>query len=171
MFKNLLFLLIILLLGGCSSPKKIIIPDSPAAAPLITGSVVNPSALEKGGTLVLSSFQPGTGAAADDDTDRMSLMMIKGIKDTLTEENTHFTIFTDEQKDSDFYLDGRIENYERKGNIAHLIIDGEIEFSETGEKVILFQTSAVIDLKTQNLKTVAYQIGVGIAHFIGRGSS
>ena len=25
----------------------------------------------------------------------------------------------------------------------------------------------VIDLKTQNPKTVAYQIGVGIAHFIG----
>ena len=50
--------------------------------------------------------------------------------------------------------------------MAHLSVDGEIWLRETGEKIFLFQTSIMIDLKTQNPKTVAYQIGVAIAHFI-----
>ncbi len=137
------------------------------AIPVITGSVVDPSAFEKGGTLVLGSFKPGPGAAAGDETDQLSLMMIKGIKDTLFKDNSHFIIPTDDQKDPDFYLEGYIENYGSKGHFARLSIDGEIGLRETGEKIFTFQTSAKIDLKTQDPQTVAHQIGVAIAHFIG----
>jgi hypothetical protein len=165
--KNLSFLFIILLICGCSTSKKIIISNSLNATVVITGSVANPSAFKKGGTLVLGSFKPGAGAAADSETDRLSLMMIKGIKDTLPDENTHFSIQTDDQKDSDLYLDGYIEDYEPKGHFAHLSVDGEIWLREIGEKIFLFQTSVMIDLKNQNPKTVAYQIGGAIAHFIG----
>jgi hypothetical protein len=165
--KNLSFLFIILLVCGCSSSKKVIITDSLNATPVITGSVVNASAFERGGTLVLGSFKPGSGAAADDETDQLSSLMIKGIKDTLPGDNTHITIQSDDQKDSDLYLEGYIENYESKGHFAHLSVDGEIWFRETGEKIFLFQTSVTIDLKNQDPKTVAYQIGAAIAHFIG----
>lgn len=167
MVKNLLFLFIIFLIYGCSSSKNIIISDSLDATVVITGSVVNPSAFEKGGTLVLGSFKPGPGAAAGDETDQLSLMMIKGIKDTLFKDNTHFTIPADDQKDSDFYLEGYIENYDRRGHFAHLSVDGEIWLRETGEKIFLFQTSNKINLKTQDPTAVAYRIGVAIAHFIG----
>ena len=164
--RNLLFLFIILLVGGCSSSKKIIVSDSLDATPVITGSVVNPSAFEKGGTLILGVFKPGAAAAADDETDQLSSMLIKGIKDTLPGSNTHFIIQTDDQKESDFYLDGYIEDYGHKGHSSHLSLDGEIWLRETGEKVLLFQTSTMINLKTKDPNTVAYQIGVAIAQFI-----
>jgi hypothetical protein len=134
---------------------------------VVTGSVVNPSAFEKGGTLVLGSFKPGPGAAADDETDQLSLMMIKGIRETLPTENTHFIIPIADQKGPDLYLEGYIEEYGHKGHLAHLSVDGQMWLRETGEKVFLFQTSTVINLKTQDPKAVANQIGVAIAHFIG----
>ena len=165
--KNLSFLFIILLICGCSSSKKVIVSNPLNATVVITGWVVNPSAFEKGGTLILGSFKPGGGAAADDETDQLSSMMIKGIKDTFPEDNTHFTISTDDQKDSDCFLEGHIEDYGRKGYFSHLSVDGEIWLRETGEKIFFFQTSTLINLKIQNPKTVAYQIGVAIAHFIG----
>ena len=38
-------------------------------------------------------------------------MLVKGIKDTLLEEKTRFSIVEDDQKNSDFYLEGYIEEY------------------------------------------------------------
>ena len=116
---------------------------------------------------MLGSFKPGPGAAADNETDQLSLMMIKGIKDTLPGDNTHFSVPLDDKTDSDYYLEGYIEDYGRKGHFAHLSVDGEIWFREYGEKIFQFQTSLMIDLKHQNPKAVAYQIGGAIAHFIG----
>ena len=168
--------LIILLICGCSPSKRIIVSNTLNTIPVITGSVVNSSAFDKGGTLFLGSFKPGTGAAANDETDQLSAMMIKGIKETLPAENTHFTIQTDNLEGSDCLLEGYIDNYGHEGHIPHLKLrknqtflsmDGEIWLRETGEKIFLFQTSAVIDIKTQNPQAVAYQIGVAIAHFIG----
>jgi hypothetical protein len=165
--KNLSFLFFILLFCGCSSSKQVVISDALSATPVITGSVVNASAFEKGGTLVLGPFKAGTGAEANDETDQLSRMMIKGIKDTLPEENTHFTIQADDQKNFDCYLDGYIENYGHKGHLSNLSVDGQIWLQDTGEKIFFFQTSIVIDLKSQSPNTIAYQVGVAIAHFIG----
>ena len=167
MVKYLSFLIIILLLSSCASSKKTIVADALDVSPMVTGSVLNSSALAKGGNLALGSFKAGTGAAANDETDQLSWMMIKGIKDTLPEDNTHFKITSDDQKDADCLLEGYIEDYGSKGHKAHLSIDGEIWLRDTGEKILLFQTSINIDLKKQNPKTVAYQIGVAIAHYIG----
>lgn len=142
---------------------------------MITGSVVDPSSFEKGGTLVLDAFKPGSGTEANDDSDQLSLMMVKGIRDALPAGNTQFTLSTDDQKNSDFVLDGYIDDYGRDKHFTHmnlrktqvhLSMDGEIWLRETGEKVLTFQTSTVIDLKKQDPKTVAYQIGVTIAHYI-----
>ena len=174
--KNLSFLILILFICGCSSSKKIIVSESLDSIPVITGSVVNSSAFAKGGTLVLGSFKPGPGAAADDETDQLSLMMIKGINDTLPEDNTHFTILEDDRKTPDCFLEGYIDSYGHEGHVPHLklrknqaflSVDGDIWLRETGEKIFLFQASSVIDLKGQNPKAVAYQMGVAIAHFIG----
>ena len=141
-------------------------PVSLDATVVVTGSVINASSFEKGGTLLLGSFKPGSGAAADDETDRLSSLMIKGIKDTLPEGKTQFAIPPDDQKDSDFFLEGYIEDYGRRGHFSHLSVDGEIWLRETGEKIFSFQTTTLINLKTQEPAAVAYQMGVAIAHFI-----
>ena len=166
MVKNLSFLLIILLICGCSSSKKVLILGSLDSTVVVTGGVINSSSFEKGGILVLGSFKPGVGATADDETDQLSSLMIKGIKDTFPEGNTQFTIPPDDQKDSDFFLEGYIEDYGRRGHFSHLSVDGEIWLRETGEKIFSFRTTTLINLKTQEPAAVAYQMGVAIAHFI-----
>lgn len=135
--------------------------------PVVTGSVISASAFEKGGTLALGSFKAGPGAEADDETDQLSRTMIKGIKDTLPEDHTRFVLQTNDPKASDFFLDGYIEDYGRKGHLAHLSVDGEIWLRETGEKILSFQTSVVIDFKTRDPGSAAYQIGAAIAKYIG----
>ena len=134
---------------------------------MITGSVVNSSAFTKGGSLVLGSFKAGDNAAADDETDQLSSMMIKGIRETLPEDNTSFSIQSGDTKDPDCFLEGYIDDYARKGNKARLSVDGEIWLRSTGEKIFVFRTSTVINFKNQDPKIVAYQIGVAVAHFIG----
>ena len=143
---------------------------------MVRGSVVNASIFEKGGSLALGAFKPGAGAAADDETDQISSIIIRGIKDTLPGENTPFTVSGEDQNSTDTFLEGFIENYGRdelaarqklRKNQVFLSIDGEIWSHQTGEKIFSFQTSCVINLKTQNPKTVAYQMGVAIAQFIG----
>ena len=146
------------------------------AVPVVTGSVVDLPAFQKGGTLVLGSFKPGAGAVANDETDRLSAMMIKGIRDTLPGKNSRFTISTEGQENPDCYLDGYIENYGNDIRSTHLklrknqvllSLDGEIWLRETGAKIFFFKTSSIIDLKTQDPKAAAYQTGIAIADFIG----
>jgi hypothetical protein len=99
--------------------------------------------------------------------------MIKGIKDALPTEKARFTVSDD--RDSDFYLDGFIDDYGRDPRVSHmklrrdqvhLAVDGQLWSRDTGEKILSFQTSAVINLKTQDPKDAAYQMGAAIAHFI-----
>ena len=152
---------------GCASSKKMIITESLDETPVITGSIVNPAVFEKGGSLILGSFKPGSNAAADDTTDHLSMMIIKGINDTLPAINNPFTIVSDDQKNTDCVLEGYIEDYSKKGNAYILSVDGEIWLKATGEKIFLFQTSAIIKIKTQNPNTIAYEIGIAVAHYIG----
>jgi len=130
--------------------------------------VVNHAAFAKGGTLVLGLFKPGPGAAADAQTDRLSLMLIKGIQETLPNEKTAFTIVEGDPKNTDFLLEGYIEDYNRKGRFYHLSVDGEIGLQTTGEKIFLFQTSFMINIKNQDPMAIAYQMGAAIAHLIGK---
>ncbi len=166
MVKNISFLFIILLFCGCASSKTKIIADSLDEAIVITGSMADAAACEKGGTLLLGSFKPGPGAVAGDETDQLSGMIIKGIKEARPWGRTTFTIVPQGHQAPDLFLEGYIDDFGRMGDVAHFSVSGEIWLRETGEKVLLFQTSTVIHLKTQDPKTVAYQIGVAIAHFI-----
>jgi hypothetical protein len=165
--KKLPFLFIIFLICGCSSSKKTIQPYSYIETPVVTGSLINHAAFERGGTLGLGLFRPGSGAAANEETDRLSSMLIKGVKEALQAEKTHFTIL-DDPKNSDCLLEGYIEEYSHKGRFSHLSVDGEIWLQETGERIFLFQTSVMINNKKQDPIEVAYQMGLAIAHFIGK---
>ena len=168
--RKLSILLLILFLTSCLSVKKTIVSNSLDAVPVVSGAVVNADEFQKGGSLNFDSFKPGPGAAADEVTDQLSFMITKGIKDTLPEDNTRFRI-PEAAGDADYTLDGYIEDYGQKGHMAHLSIDGQIWSKASGNKIFVFQTAVLIDLKSQTPKTVAYQIGIAIAHFIGSHST
>ena len=169
------FLVFILIFCGCSSSKNTIIADSLDATPVISGAVVNASLMARGGSLVLGAFKPGAGAVADDQTDQISGMILKGIRDALPENAPAFKIQSNSKATPDYILEGIIENYGRTGPSPHplrknqifMSVDGNIWLTQTGEKILLFRTSIIIDLKTQNSISEAYQVGAAIARFIG----
>ncbi|MBF0504958.1 MAG: hypothetical protein HQL14_07645 [Candidatus Omnitrophica bacterium] len=178
MIKKLSFLLLFTVICGCSSTKKIDHSHLFTKAPVVTGSLINATAFQREGSLVLGVFKPGPDAAANDETDRLSLMLIKGIKETLLQEKTaHFKILDDDQKNPDFVMDGYIEGYTKAGRFSHLLwhknearlsVDGEIWLQKTGEKIFMFQASEVINLNNQNSLSAAYQMGAAIAEFISK---
>jgi hypothetical protein len=164
--RNYSFLFLILLVCGCSSSKNTIVAQPLDTSPTVTGSILDSSAFAKGGTLLLDAFRAGPGAAADDETDQLSRLMIKGIKEVLSNDK-HFTVILDRQQDSDYFLEGYIENYGRlKGHLNQFTVDGNIWLRSTGDKVFLLQSSVTIDLKKQDPRTVAYQMGQAIGSFI-----
>jgi hypothetical protein len=176
--KYLSLLFIIVLIGACATSKRAPVSHTPAApqaptepqapvavAPQISGSVLTSSLFTRGGSLSLGSFKAGTGAAANDETDDLSARIMQGIHDILPGMGTVFSL-ADNPTESDYVLEGYIENYTKRGSVANLSVDGEIWLQSTGEKIFVFQTSMVIDLKKQEPKSVAYQIGEAIARFM-----
>ena len=141
----------------------------------VTGSVINAQSFHKGGTLALSAFKPGPGAAANEQTDRLSLMLIKGIKESLSQHNTPFMLADGNDNSPNFVMAGYIEDYAQspgvsrhilRKNEAALSVDGEIWFQETGEKVFIFQGVTNINLKKEDPMAKAYQLGRAIGDAI-----
>jgi len=81
--KKLPFLFILFLICGCHAAQKTFLSHPYPDIPAVSGSVINHAAFERGGTLGVSVFKPGPGAAANEETDRLSSMLVKGVKDTL----------------------------------------------------------------------------------------
>ena len=103
-----LLIIIIPLISGCTSSKKIIVSQALDAIPAVTGSIINPSVFDTGGTLALGTFKPGANASADDQTDKLSSMIIKGFKDVFSSQSNHFTLQKGNINDSDAVLEGFI---------------------------------------------------------------
>lgn len=172
-FQYLSVLALVVMVCGCSSGRTQLVSESLDLVPLVSGSVVNSLAVAKGGHIGLGAFRPGAGAAANEQTDELSQMLVAGIRDSLLSTHTQFTLGKDAQRDPDCILEGTIENYGRQAGAilgAHdrmsLVINGNIWLRDTGEKILLFQGSVVIDAKRQDPKTSAYQMGVAVARFI-----
>ncbi len=151
-------------------------PITFAAQIPVTGSVVDSTVLAKGGLMAFAEFKPGPGAVADEQTDKISLMLIKGIRESLLTHASSLSLIDADQLDrADFLLEGHIEEFSRSGklsrlvmrkNEAYLAVDGEIWRQDSGAKVLVFATSAIINVKKQKPAEVAYQMGLAIGDFI-----
>ena len=77
----------------------------------IAAKIVNREVFSKGGTLVVLPFKAGVGVSANQQMDRMSMMIAKGAIDYLVEQKTPFTILTtQDQGNPDLIIEGYIED-------------------------------------------------------------
>jgi hypothetical protein len=176
--KNILYIAfaVVFVSSGCfsSTPKK----SSSAATPSVgaTGQIIKESELKKGGTLVILPFKAGVNAAASQKLDRVSLMVVKGMIDYLSEERTPFKILTtQDQGVPDLVIDGYINNFSQPGKVkrwvmqsrkAVLSVDGYMEIAKTKERVLVFQHhQKMSDPKKDGLE-LAYRTGQDLGRFI-----
>lgn len=149
---------------------------APAPAPQrfqVAGDLVNLKRLNEGGKVGLLMFKAGPRAEANEQLDRVSLMLIKGIRESLDRRRTPLTITTD-QAQADLVLQGYVEEFSRPGKFdrwvkrrdkGRLSVSGEVWQQESGTKVLTFASSDDIS-KTENALDVAYKMGRAIGDFI-----
>lgn len=173
----ILFISIILCCSGCfSSVPKAASPVVADQIEIPTGKIVNREVFSKGGTLVVLPFKAGVGVSANQQMDRMSMMIAKGAIDYLVEQKTPFTILTtQDQGNPDLIIEGYIEDIDSPGKVGRLVlrqkqttlhITGQMVMSGTKERVMIFQnTKTMPDPKRDGLE-IAYQMGQDLGRFI-----
>ncbi len=176
-FQKIILMAVCLPLVGCAwfHPKvKPIVPikDTQFVA---TGRVVAPTLLEKGGRVAMIPFTAGSDVEATQELDRISLMMVRGLADTLNNEPSKKIIFSPEEDETDFIITGHITQLSQPSKFKEWIfrnhkiilsIDGKMVDAHTKQTVLVFS-----DLKSAQYKKVKYEalgqiIGQDIAKFI-----
>jgi hypothetical protein len=178
MNRMLSYLALVVVFGFCgcfsSTPKRsssVFLPEFNA-----TGKVIKPNEFKKGGSLVILPFKAGENAAAGQQLDRVSLMIVKGMIDYLAQEKTPFTVLTtEEQGKPDLIIDGYINNFTEPGRMkrwvmqnknAVLAVDGYMEIPATKERILIFQHQrSIVDRKKDGL-SLAYAMGQDLGRFI-----
>ncbi len=173
--KNLLLiLLIVLCVSGCFGRKPSIQNNISSPALQVTGNLVDPEKFRSGGKLGIIAFKAGPQAESNEQLDRLSVMLIKGIREGLAGAKTALLITDDEDK-SDLVMEGYIEEYLSPSQFARMIlrkknmrlsVSGEIWYKGTGKKVLTFATSKKIIGPKVNINDEAYQMGLSIADYI-----
>ena len=96
-------------------------------------TLVDAAALKSGGKIAFTPLKAGARASADEQSDRVSLMIIKGIVNRLAQGGTSLIVAAPEDEPN-LVFQGYIEELSRR----RLAISGEIWLSSTGAKVLTF---------------------------------
>jgi hypothetical protein len=163
--------------SGCfsSTPKRSSLrthSDDVSAA----GKIIKESEFKKGGSLAILPFKAGVNAEATPQLDRVSLMIVKGLIDYLSEEKTPFTILkTQDQGQPDLVIDGYINDFVEPGKMkrwvmqnkkAVLSVDGYMEIPSTKERIMIFQHKRMMTDPQKDGLDLAYQTGQDLGRFI-----
>lgn len=130
--------------------------------------------LSKGGDLALVPFNAGEKAEANDETDRLAMMILKGIKDSL-DQNNLIHVVDASQTHPKFGLQGYIQEFSKPGKLSKitmrhgldcLSLEGEMWEVSTGQRVAGFSVKQKFDPHHEKPIDVAYRLGQGIGRFI-----
>ncbi len=169
--RNLLFLLAFAIVcSGCFWQAQVKPQEKPFN---VVFNCADAGLLKAGGKIAFTPFKAGAQAAADDQLDRVSLIIIKGITDRLAQSKTSLAVVTpQEEPDLVFggYVDELAQNsrYQRlvlRRGKGRLVISGQIWLSSTGAKVANFAAYAHLDAY-QDVTGAAYELGLSLGNEI-----
>ena len=133
--------------------------------------------LAKGGNLLVVPFSAGKNVEASDELDHVSLMIVKGIADTLGSAEKLFTILVEQDAQSaDFIIKGRIVQMEEKSTFPkpwqkktrqfNLAVEGSILSVDTEEILAKFSQTKSEESQANRFEAFGYDIGVEIGRFL-----
>ncbi|MCK5178887.1 MAG: hypothetical protein KAR32_05095 [Candidatus Omnitrophica bacterium] len=143
------------------------------------GQIVDAESLKQGKNIAVIPFKAGVGVEANEELDRIALMIVKGIADTFADaEGNLFNILTAENLEgADFIVQGHVTSVKGPSKVSRWVllkghkrlgIDGKMVDAQTGEAIAVFADQATSE--TENYKDLGYRIGKNIGLFILSGS-
>ncbi len=119
----------------------------------------------------MTPFRAGPQAVADEELDRVSMMLIKGLTESLQAAGSAWTV-TDEAAEADYVVEGYIEEFSLPGKVSgvlrkkrtRLSVSGEVYRQDSQARVLTFATFKNITRK--NFMDASYQAGKSIGDFI-----
>ncbi len=160
-----------LVFSGCFHAA--VVKPNLSPSPLVTGSVINLEQLKAGGKLALTLFKAGPQAEANEQLDKLSLMLVQGITERFKAHHTPLTVVSDET--ADFVMEGYIEEFSQSGKFSpwlfkkgqiRLAVSGEIWLGNSGVKALTFAARKAADPKKTKAADLAYDMGQAIGDFI-----
>ena len=171
-----LSLCFLLTAGGCAWLKSDNKGPSEATQYLQTVKVVDKERLSKGGKLLLVAFQPGSDVVADDEFDKITFMILKGIADELKTAKAPFELLSAAQADdAELILEGWIKSTGKtslarkmmfRKEKAELVIDGKIVDRNDGKTILVFTNAREAKNKTDEPKQLGLIMGYDLGQFI-----
>ncbi len=131
-----------------------------------TGSLV--------GSLVIQPFKPGAGVEATNQLDQVSLMMVKGFTEEMTQKNSSLTVITGQNtSQAKYFIRGYIVKLERSTGLMDyatkkpniLSVEGKMTDLESDRVVVNFSAS-VRSGEKNDFNDFAYKIGQRIAAYL-----
>ena len=141
-----------------------------------TGKIVDSKRVKEGGKLYIAPFKAGANVEADDQLDKISLMIVKGILDTLKNEGKSFEILSpDDASKADLTIEGHVTNiadpstmrrYVLHNHQKILSVEGKMIDLSNGKTIAIFTDTQKTAQKGEDHKYLGLLVGQDIARFL-----
>ena len=152
-------------------PVVVISPSPAQMLPLRNAKILDQEKFNEGGRILVLPFTPGVNVAANDQLERVSLMIVKGAADSLGTDSRFTVLDSQNAGTADLILEGRIVTMQKTGKIKKLTtfkdkkyieVEGKLIDAKSGHIVFHFSDSKESKNKKQTFNDLALAIGQDI---------
>ncbi len=155
-------------LSGCFWPfsgGKSHVGQAPAGSG-ISVEVLDPSALSGGGRVSFMPFSAGADAEAGGTLDHLSLIMLKGFSDGLSQGSRFVLVSGNDASGADIVIRGHIEELRTQGHLkkmASITVRGDARLSKNESVAAVIYARQKVPAVAGKMDQAAYDIGSAIA--------
>ena len=182
-FRFVVFFSMLFFASGCTwlglsknvvGNEKVPAETSSADSFVKTGKVIDTERLKKGGKLLVVQFPAGANVAANELSDKIVLMIVKGVADQLKE--TRFQVLNDANAhEADMIITGHVtavgapskwDRWILRRTQNTVSVEGRMVDATSNATVLVFTHSAQASSRRQDQVQLGYDIGKDIGRFI-----
>ncbi len=134
-FRIYIVVILLIVMVGCSFVSK----EHELSSSSVKGRIIQPSALDQGGNVLIVPFSAGTHAFSSEELDKSALIIVRGIQDGLQQSSSQqFRVIYDfsESDYPDLRIIGRIQRQEAQGQWKRYVGLKRKRFIEVEGKVL-----------------------------------
>ena len=141
-----------------------------------SGKILDPRRLKEGGKVAVIAFKAGEDVEANDDLDKISLMIVRGVSEVLASGGGNLkAVFEDDAKTADFILEGHVtkmrgpstfKRFVLRKLALQLAVEGKLIDRKNNRMVAVFTDAKKFSDKKQDFNQLGATIGQDIGRFL-----